>query len=310
MSDSAVAASETLAEVLAAPRPVPLEKQRVLVTGASGMLGSDVVPVLAGAGLQVFARPKSDLDITDEAALARAFHEIHPQIVVNCAAFTKVDDSETDPRAFAVNALAVDRLAEVCLRRKARLVHVSTDFVFDGRKQDPYVEDDPTSPLSAYGRSKRDGEEAALRAPGAIVVRSSWLFGRGGWNFIEAILNQVEEGKGHLTVVADQRGRPTSTFDLARAILALLEGGASGIYHFANRGEVSWFEFTQAILMLSENPQVAVVPTDSSRLGRPARRPVYSVLDTTKYERATGRRVRHFGEPLVEYLAQRRRPEA
>jgi dTDP-4-dehydrorhamnose reductase len=310
MSESAVAASESLAEVLAAPRPVPLEKQRVLVTGASGMLGSDVVPVLAGAGLQVFARPKSDLDITDGAALARAFHEIHPQIVVNCAAFTKVDDSETDPRAFAVNALAVDRLAEVCIRRKARLVHVSTDFVFDGSKQNPYVEDDPTSPLSAYGRSKREGEEAALQAPGALVVRSSWLFGRGGWNFIEAILKQVEEGKAQLTVVSDQRGRPTSTSDLSGAILALLEAGASGIYHFANRGEVSWFEFTQAILMLSENPQVAIVPTDSSRLGRPARRPAYSVLDTTKYERATGHRVRHFGEPLVEYLAQRRRPEA
>ena len=310
MSESAVAAPESLSDVLASPRLAPLEKQRVLVTGASGMLGSDVVPVLAGAGLQVFARPKSDLDITDDAALTRAFHEIHPQIVVNCAAFTKVDDSETDPRAFAVNARAVDRLSEVCIRQRARLVHVSTDFVFDGRKSDPYVEDDPTAPISAYGRSKREGEEAALRVPGALVVRSSWLFGRGGWNFIEAILKQVEDGKNQLTVVADQRGRPTSTFDLAAAILALLEAGVSGIYHFANRGEVSWFEFTQAILMLSENPHVLLVPSDSSRLGRPARRPAYSVLDTTKYERATGRRVRHFGEPLVEYLALRRRPEA
>ncbi|HTD53305.1 MAG TPA: dTDP-4-dehydrorhamnose reductase, partial [Thermoanaerobaculia bacterium] len=224
--------------------------------------------------------------------------------------FTKVDDSETDPRAFAVNGRAVDQLADHCLRLSARLVQISTDFVFDGEKESPYVEDDPVAPLSAYGRSKREGEEAAQRVPASLIVRSSWLFGRGGWNFIEAILKQVEEGKRRLTVVADQRGRPTSTADLAQAILALLEAGASGIYHFANRGEVSWFEFAQAILMLSEKPDVAVAPSDSSRLGRPARRPAYSVLDTSKYESATGRRVRHFGEPLVEYLALRQRPEA
>ena len=310
MSETAVAPLVTAPELLAAPRPAALLKQRVLVTGASGMLGSDLVPVLAGAGLEVYARGKSDLDITSEPDVSRAFHEIRPEIVVNCAAFTKVDESESDPRAFAVNGRAVAQLADHCLRQNARLVQVSTDFVFDGEKASPYVEDDAVAPLSAYGRSKREGEEAAQRVPASLIVRSSWLFGRGGWNFIEAILKQVDEGKRRLTVVADQRGRPTSTADLAQAILALLEAGASGTYHFANRGEVSWFEFAQAILVLSEKPDVAVAPTDSSRLGRPARRPVYSVLDTSKYESATGRRVRHFGEPLVEYLALRQRPEA
>lgn len=274
------------------------------------MLGSDLVPVLAGAGLDVFARPKSDLDVTSDAQTARAFHEIHPQIVVNCAAFTRVDACESDPEAFEVNARAVGRLTDLCIRQGARLVHVSTDFVFDGAKQAPYTEEDAPAPLSAYGRSKREGEEAALEAPATLIVRSSWLFGLGGWNFVEAILKQVEQGRRQVAVVTDQRGRPTATPDLAQAILALLEVGASGIYHFANQGEVTWFEFTQAILMLSEHADVKVVPTDSASLGRPAKRPSYSVLDTSKYERTTGRRVRHFGEALVEYLALRRRPEA
>jgi dTDP-4-dehydrorhamnose reductase len=310
VSETAVAPAETAPELLAAPRPSARLRQRVLVTGASGMLGSDVVPTLAGAGLDVFARQKSELDITNDAAIVRAFHEIRPEIVVNCAAFTNVDACETDPQAFEVNAEGVHRLADHCMRQGARLVQISTDFVFDGQKQEPYAEDDAVAPLSAYGRSKREGEEAALAVPASLVVRGSWLFGRGGWNFIEAILKQVEGGKRRLTVVTDQRGRPTSTTDLAQAILALLEIGATGIYHFANRGEVSWFEFTQAILMLADHAEVKVVPTDSSALDRPARRPAYSVLDTSKYESLTGRRVRHFGEPLVEYLALRRRPEA
>ena len=158
------------------------------------MLGSDVVSALAQAGFQVIPRARDDLDVTDSAAVGRAFREAGPDIVVNCAAFTKVDDCETDPRAHAVNAAAVEILADECLSRSIQLVHVSTDFVFDGTKGFPYTEQDETSPLSAYGRSKRAGEEAALRAPAALVVRSSWLFGRSGWNFVEAILRQVESG--------------------------------------------------------------------------------------------------------------------
>jgi len=310
MSETAVVSAETTPEVLAAPRPVAGRKFRILVTGASGMLGSDLVPVLAGAGFEVFARSKSDLDITSEAQVAHAFHDVRPEVVVNCAAYTRVDASETDPLAFEVNARGVDRLAKRCIAQDARLVQISTDFVFDGEKREPYCEDDPVSPLSAYGRSKQEGEEAALRVPAGLVVRSSWLFGRAGWNFIEAILKQVEAGRRELKVVTDQRGRPTATPDLSRAILALLEAGAGGIYHFANKGEVSWYEFTQAILMLSEHPDVRVLPIDSGELDRPARRPVYSVLDTAKYESLTGRRVRHFGEALLDYLSLRRQPEA
>jgi dTDP-4-dehydrorhamnose reductase len=296
--------------VLAAPRPIPRSRKRVLVTGASGMLGSDLSVCLSIAGWQVHPRPKSDLDVTDQAAVRRAVREIRPDVVVNCAAFTKVDACETDPRAFEVNARAVGFLANACGDLGAQLVQLSTDFVFDGSKRAPYVEDDPTAPLSAYGRSKRDGEEEALRLPSSLVVRASWLFGRSGWNFVEAILKQVEEGKARLSVVADQLGRPTATPDLSEAIVALLDAGATGVYHFANRGEASWNDFAREILWLSGRGDVPVDAVTSAQIARPAPRPAYSVLDTGKYERLTGRPIRNFRDPLAEYIARRARPEA
>jgi dTDP-4-dehydrorhamnose reductase len=305
-----VAPLELAPEIFAAPRPVPQLRRRVLVTGAAGMLAADLVPALAGAGCEVFARPRSDLDITRPEEVARAFRDTRPEVVVNCAAFTKVDACESDPRAFEVNAGGVEVLAAQCLVHSARLVQISTDFVFDGLKKSPYTEDEPPAPLSAYGRSKLAGEQAALRVPTGLVVRASWLFGRGGWNFVEAIRKQIEDGRRSLTVVDDQRGRPTATTDLAEALLALLEVSAVGIYHFANRGEVSWFELAREIVALSGRPAVEVVPIDSATLGRPARRPAYSVLDTSKYERVTSRPIRHFREPLAEYLSGREIPAA
>lgn len=282
----------------------------MLVTGGAGMLAWDLAPDLAGAGYDVYPRPRSDLDVTDPAAVGRAFRELRPQIVVNCAAFTRVDACESDPRSRTVNAEGVEILAAECEVHGARLVQVSTDFVFDGSKGAPYLETDETGPISAYGRQKRAGEEAALRLPSSLVVRASWLFGRGGWNFIEAILKQAEQGKREITVVDDQRGRPTSTTDLSEAIRLLLAAGATGIFHFANRGAVTWFEYAVEILNLAGRADVRVAPTTSAALARPAPRPAYSVLDTSKYEAATGRPIRHFREPLVEYLADRLRPEA
>jgi dTDP-4-dehydrorhamnose reductase len=311
VSPEAVAAPvEVEPAVLAVPRPSPEERPRILITGASGMLGSDLAPVLAGGGFEVFARPRSDLDVTSPESIGRAFRDVQPQIVVNCAAFTRVDACESDPAAFAVNADAVGLLADACERYSARLVQISTDFVFDGAKGAPYTEADEPAPLSAYGRGKRAGEEAALRSPAALVVRASWLFGRGGWNFIEAILRQVEEGKPEIPVVDDQRGRPTATTDLARGILALLVGGATGVFHFANRGEVTWFEYASEILLLSGHSEVRLTPTTTAALARPAPRPLYSVLDTSKFESLTGTTIRHFRDPLVEYLALRARPDA
>jgi dTDP-4-dehydrorhamnose reductase len=298
------------AAVLSAPRPVPRSRRRALVTGASGMLGSDLSIRLSVAGYEVYPPPKADLDIADEAAVQRTIRQIRPDVVVNCAAFTKVDACETDPRAVEVNARAVGYLADACGHFSAQLVQISTDFVFDGSKRAPYVEDDPTAPLSAYGRTKRDGEEEALRLPSSLVVRASWLFGRSGWNFVEAILKQVEDGKPRLSVVADQIGRPTATPDLSEAIAALLEAGATGVYHFANRGEASWHDFAREILWLSGRGDVPVDAVTSAQIARPAPRPAYSVLDTGKYERLTGRPIRSFRDPLAEYIASRARPEA
>lgn len=304
------ASPEAHAAVLAAPRTSPRTRRRVLVTGASGMLGSDLVYLLSVGGWDVLARPKAELDVADSSQVSRALRELRPDVVVNCAAFTKVDDCETNARAFQVNAEGVANLADACGHVGAQLVQISTDFVFDGTRNEPYREDDPLNPVSAYGRSKRAGEEEAMRLPGSLVVRASWLFGRSGWNFIEAILKQVESGRERLSVVVDQVGRPTSTTDLSEALAALLDAGATGVFHFANRGEVSWNEFAREILWLAGRSDVAVDPTTAEAIARPARRPAYSVLDTTKYERLTGRPIRHFRDPLAEYLARRARPEA
>jgi len=308
MVEAGVLPLETLPDVLAAPQPLAQLRSRVLITGAAGMLGSDLAPVLAGAGCEVFPRPKSDLDITREDDVAAAFRDLRPDVVVNCAAFTRVDAAENDPRAFEVNGEAVRLLAAFCIRHSARLVQISTDFVFDGTKQGPYREADPIAPLSAYGRSKALGEEAALAVPEGLVVRTSWLFGLGGWNFIEAILKQVEEGKEELRVVADQQGRPTATSDLSQALLALLLVGAAGTFHFANRGEASWYDFAREIVALSDRPDVPVVPIGADALSRPAPRPANSVLDTEKYETRTAQVIRHYREPLAEYVHKRAHP--
>jgi len=285
-------------------------KPRVLVTGGGGMLARDLKPRLEAAGYEVVAPKKSQLDITQAGHVSGIFATLRPQAVFNCAAFTKVDLCETDPLARAVNDEAVGHLAEACGRLGARLVHVSTDFVFDGEKREPYREEDETAPLSAYGRTKRAGEIRALALPGALVVRSSWLFGNGGPNFVEAILKQAEEGNPSVRVVTDQVGRPTATTDLAEALVELHRAGAGGIVHFANAGEVTWHEFAREILRRSRHAGVDVVPITSEELKRPARRPAYSVLDTGKYERVTGRPIRSFREPLAEYLASRAHPEA
>jgi dTDP-4-dehydrorhamnose reductase len=284
--------------------------KKILITGAGGMLARDLRAALAERGneFQVVAPTRAKLDVTNAEHVRGVMASYRPAIVFNCAAFTKVDLCETDPRAQVVNADAVASIAASCAKSGARLVHVSTDFVFDGEKGSPYVEEDPTNPLSAYGRTKREGEERALEAPGALVVRSSWLFGNRGPNFVDAMLKQAEEGKKTVRVVSDQVGRPTATTDLAEALLALADARASGIVHYANAGEVSWHEFAREIYRRAGHGDVDVEAITGADLARPAIRPAYSVLSTRKYEATTGRVPRDFREPLAEYLARRRAP--
>jgi dTDP-4-dehydrorhamnose reductase len=197
-------------------------------------------------------------------------------------------------------------LARRCAEVGAKLVHVSTDYVFDGKATRPYREDDPVNPVNAYGRGKLAGEiQAAESGAGILIVRTSWLFGEGGPSFVEAILRQVTQGKKELRVVVDQLGRPTYTRDLARAIRLLLEKDAFGVVHFANSGETTWYDFARIIVRFAGYPEVAVRPCGSDEYQRPARRPHYSVLDTSLYEKVTGEKPRPWREALADHIAAR-----
>jgi dTDP-4-dehydrorhamnose reductase len=282
--------------------------KKVLITGGGGMLARDLRGVLGERrdDFQVIAPTRAQLDVTNAGHVRGVMASFRPQVVFHCAAFTRVDLCETDPAARAINADAVATIASACAKAGAKLVHVSTDFVFDGEKKLPYVEEDPTAPLSAYGRTKLEGERHALSAPGALVVRASWLFGNHGPNFVEAMLKQAESGKSEVRVVADQVGRPTATTDLAAALVRLADANVSGIVHYANAGEISWNGFAREIYRLAGLSGIEVVPITSAELARPAVRPPYSVLSTGKYERLTGTTPRDYREPLAEYLDRRR----
>jgi dTDP-4-dehydrorhamnose reductase len=272
-----------------------------IILGAGGMLGRALGAEYPDARRLTHA----ELDITDEAALLAA---IVPgvDLVLNTAADTRVDQAESDPAHLQTNARAVGLLAERCRAVSALLVHVSTDYVFNGRGIRPYREDDPVDPVNAYGRGKRTGERLALETGGRVlVVRTSWVFGLGGSNFVDTVLKQAESGKKELRVVHDQVGRPTATPDLARAIRLLVEKGALGIAHFANAGETTWYDFAAEALRSAGWRDILVRPATSAEFVRPARRPAYSVLDTTLYERSVGERPRPWRTALAEYVTAR-----
>ena len=280
---------------------------RWLVTGASGMVGHDVCAALESRAETVLPLTKSDLDITDAAAVRDAVRRARPDIIVNCAAYTKVDDAEANEHlATAINGSAVEFLAAAANDAGALLVQISTDFVFDGAKRTPYEVNDVPAPLSAYGRSKLVGEQAASMAGKNLILRTAWLFGVHGPNFVEAIRNQVRKGTNPLRVVNDQRGRPTYTPHLADAIVRLAQRAhgdenARGIVHYADDPACTWFDFASAIV----GDQATVIPVSSDAFPRPAIRPAYSVLSTERYERITGVKPESWEEGLREYLQQR-----
>jgi dTDP-4-dehydrorhamnose reductase len=261
---------------------------RVLITGAAGMLGRDLAGVSADARHAVVALPRAELDITDPAAVQSAVRDARPDVVFNCAAFTNVDGCETDlGSAFSVNGDGAGNLARACATAGAWIVHVSSDYVFDGTKLEPYLESDVPGPLSQYGRSKLAGEAAvAAAAPdGHTIVRSSWLFGTGGPCFPATILRLAAE-RDELSVVEDQVGCPTFTGHLANALLSLADRRPLGIVHVAAAGQCSWYEFAGAIVEAG-GLACEVRPSRTADLERPAPRPAYSVLRSERAETPT-----------------------
>jgi dTDP-4-dehydrorhamnose reductase len=274
---------------------------RTIVFGGAGMLGRAVAAEWRRHGHAILALSRSQADVRDRAALIAHAELFRPQLIVNCAALTRVDDCETERElAFEVNGAAVANVAAAAAHAGADLVHVSTDYVFDGGAEVPYREDAATGPRSVYGESKLRGEDAALGYERALVLRTSWLFGPGGPNFVATICRLLRQGRVPLRVVDDQVGCPTYTPFLARAIRELATRGERGVLHYRNREAVSWHGFATEIAA-TVDAGAEVTPVSTAEFPRPAPRPAYSVLDVTLFEAATGRRVEPWIAGLVSY---------
>jgi dTDP-4-dehydrorhamnose reductase len=279
---------------------------RALVTGGGGQLASDLLALLEPR-CEVRALSRMELDVTHDGEVERAFETLEPDLVLNCAAFHNLDVCEREEdRAFEVNARAVKRLAERCGERGAKLVHLSTNYVFDGRRREPYGEHDLPSPRSVYAISKLAGEHAALAyAPGALVVRGAGLYGlhgsasKGG-NFVERMLARARE-QGEIRMVADQRLQPTFTADLAGAILAAVDAGAAGVLHLTAADECSWFEFTEAILEVA-GAECSLEPVETSPGG--VDRPLNGVLARPRADGLGLAPLRHWREGLEDYMGR------
>lgn len=283
---------------------------RILVTGCAGQLGAELMALPWPRAFQVDGRNRETLDITDRGAVEATIAGGY-DLVVNAAAYTAVDRAESEPdAAHAVNERAVGYLAEACARAGATMIHISTDYVFDGTKADPYLEDDPVAPLGVYGRSKAAGEEVLRRIlPRHIILRTSWLYAARGSNFVKTILRLAAE-RDELRIVADQQGTPTSAGDLARAVAAIANriGGAGvpwGTFHCANSGATTWYELAEQIVRLAA-PQIGrapgVVPIATADYPTPAKRPANSRLDCGKLERSFGLAMRPWQEALQDVL--------
>lgn len=278
---------------------------KLLVTGAGGMLGQEVVAAARRAGHGVVALARGDLDVSQTEVVRRRFEAERPDAVINCAAYTNVDGAEGDrATAFVLNREAPAGVAAAAAEVDAAVLHVSSDYVFDGRKGEPYVESDATAPLSVYGESKLAGEAPTAAAnPRHFVVRSAWLFGRGGRNFVETMLGLARE-RDEVRVVDDQVGSPTFCVDLAEALLRLVATGDYGLHHVAGGGACSWAELAAETFRQAE-VDCRVTPITTAEMARPAPRPPYSALET---EHLDTPRLRPWPEGLAAYLAARTEP--
>jgi dTDP-4-dehydrorhamnose reductase len=275
---------------------------KLLVTGAAGMLGRDVMLAAGNAGHAVVGFGRTELDVTDAAAVESKLAAERPDVVIHCAAWTDVDGAEeSEEQALAVNGTGAGNVAAAAAAVDASILYVSSDYVFDGAKGEPYVEGDQPAPLSAYGRTKLAGEEATAAAnPRHFVVRSSWLFGVGGGNFVETMLRLAAD-HGEVLVVRDQVGSPTYTWHLASGMVRLIEGLEYGIHHMAAAGTCSWYDFAREIFEQA-HVECKVMSGTTEMLGRPAPRPPFSAL-TSQREHAIV--LPAWQDGLAGYLAQR-----
>jgi len=277
---------------------------KVLITGAGGLLGTEFVSACSVRGHVVVACDRKSLDVTDAARVSEVLREEAPDLVLHCAAYTAVDRAETDgERAFSVNEDGTRNVADAAAAIGARFVYFSTDYVFDGRTDVPYAPDAATHPLSVYGRSKLAGE-GATRASGAdwLIVRTGWLFGGGGSNFVSTVLRRAQEGSP-VRVVDDQRGRPTWAANLAEHTMELLDLGAQGIVHLANGGTATWFELAQAVVQIRQL-ELEVAPVSTQDWGAAAERPRYSVLDFAHSEARLGKVMTPWHDALSTFLSK------
>ncbi len=269
------------------------------------MLGTAVVDVLTG-GADVVGVDVGEFDISDDDATADAVATIRPDVVVNCAAYTDVDGAETERGlAFAVNARGAGNIARAAEAVGAPVLHISTDYVFDGAKPGPYLENDTPCPVNAYGESKLGGEREIRRSGAAhLIVRTAWLYGHAGGNFVETMLRLAGE-RERLSVVDDQLGAPTNVKDLALILKELIATGATGVVNATNGGSCTWYRFARRIIEGAGFEGVEVMPVGSSAFPRPAKRPANSVLSLAKLTALLGWAPRRWEEALAEYLSER-----
>lgn len=279
-------------------------KGKVIVTGAKGQLGVDMVISLERQGYQVFGFSRQEMDVTDLNQVKEVVQSIAPDVIIHGAAFTKVDQAEASPdEAYLVNSYGTRNIAIAAEACKAKLVYISTDYVFNGAGTTPYNEFMPTDPIGVYGRSKLAGEHFVRGFHSKwFIIRTSWVFGLHGHNFVKTML-ELAKTKGKLTVVADQVGCPTYTVDLAECITQLIETDKYGVYHVSNSGHCSWYEFANAIFR-EASVSIEVQPVTTDQFPRPARRPAYSVLDHMGLRLNGFHDLRHWREALSDYIIE------
>lgn len=290
---------------------------KIAVTGARGMLGSDICKVL-GSRKEIFPFDVDDFDIVDWRSTQEKISEKRPDLVIHCAAYTDVDRAEHEQeKAFSVNAIGTRNVALVCQRLEIPILYISTDYVFDGKKGSPYFETDQPNPLNVYGRSKLAGEEYVKTfLKKFYIVRTAWLYGKNGENFVYKILRAAtpqfdESNPGELKVVADQIGNPTYTFDLAEALDLLTESECYGVYHITNKGYCSWYQFAKKIFEILKR-DVRLKPCDSSSFhstgssGQRARRPKFSALENFVWSKTFNKKLRHWEEALEDFISSTR----